>query len=116
MANKNKSQKNRRQRKNKTLRGGGMFDWLTGSSSANTAPTAKSTSWFGNLFSSAPKQPSAVVGPAAPLPASAVSEPKSTTELQKPSEETAHPVPTEPKLGGKRKNKSNKNKNRKNKH
>lgn len=113
MANKNKSQKNRRQRKNKTLRGGGIFDWLTGSSSTNTAPTAKSTSWFGNLFSSAPKQSSAVAAPA-PLPASAVSEP--TTAPQKPSEEIVHPAPTEPKLGGKRKNKSNKNKNRKNKH
>lgn len=107
MANKNKSQKNRRQRKNKTLRGGGMFDWLTGSSSTNTAPTAKSTSCFGNLFSSAPKPATVVANP--------VAEPKPAEE-PKPAVPVEETKPTEPKLGGKRKNKSNKNKNRKNKH
>lgn len=108
MANKNKSQKNRRQRKNKTLRGGGMFDWLTGSTTetatTTTSPNKSWSEWFG--ISSAPKATSVTAEPA-PAPVSVTTNP--VTEEQKKEE-------VKPVTGGKRKNKSNKNKNRKNKH
>jgi hypothetical protein len=120
MTNKKSQRNQRRNRKHRTLRGGGWFDgWPFGRTEQPVPSSEPKKSWFEGWFSTKPAATTMTANPVAE---------KKTDDLNPPA-----PVATEKKTdalnaavtgqpgsatGGKRRNKTekNKNKNRKNKH
>lgn len=122
MTNKKSQRNQRRNRKHRTLRGGGLFDGWFGNATTGTEQPVPSSepkkSWYERWFGAKPAATTMTTNPVAEKKTDDTAEKKTDDTTEKKTDALNAVVTGQPATGGKRRNKTekNKNKNRKNKH
>lgn len=118
MTNKKSQRNQRRNRKHRTLRGGGLFDGWFGKTEQPVPSSEPKKSWFEGWFVNKPAATTMTTNPVAEKKTDVLNPPASEATEPKPALNAAATGQPGPATGGKRRNKTekNKNKNRKNKH